>query len=151
MDTVSFQELQSMAATSFAPGDSQERGELGARLEAHSKRQLELGTRAPKLERPVRVSILIPDPQQAGTLKNLARAGNAVPALSDFERLRTEYFLHAPEVFPHRSEIADRLESVGVETLYHMVAVVKCRVRKCIIIMPDDEEEYRRVLEQFRY
>lgn len=151
-DTVSFQELQAMAAASLVPGDSQERGELDGRLEAHSKRQLELGTRAPKLERPVRVPVLLPDPHQMGTPKKLARTSAIVAsAQSDFERLRTEYFVHAPEVFRDRREMADRLESVGVETLYHMIAVVKCKVRKCVIVMPDDEDEYRRVLEQFRY
>lgn len=139
-----------MAKASYEVGDTQERDELEGRLAAHAKAQLGRGSRAPLMERPSRIPEVLPDPQ-VDCPRKIPRIESPTNSPSDIERLRTDYFVHVSDVWPDRTGMMERLESVGVEVLYHMIAVVKCKVRRCIIIFPDDEDDYRRVIERLRY
>lgn len=150
-DTISFQELQDMAETSFTAGTLMERNELAGRLTSHADAQTEAGRRAPSAPRPKRLVLLEQEAEALGnkTQSKMIKALTMMETPDPLTLLRTSYFLHADSEVAQANDLVARLEASGYETLHHFIAVTECEIRDCIVIVPSEKaaDKVRQVLQ----
>ncbi len=131
-DCLSFQELQVMAVASLQLGSDEEIRLNEAYLDEHAKAQLAEKRRAPVAVRPNR---LVFEEENHESPSKLLKSMSITTTILD--KLKTELFFHVPQFVENHQSLINRIESKGLETLYHLAAIAVCKDRKCVIVSTD--------------